>query len=68
MHAYEIASDSFVNRWTVTRQAPLSMEFSRQEYQKVKVKVVQLCLTLYNPIDYTVHGILQAKILEWLLE
>ena len=32
---------------------------------KVKVKVTQLCLTLCNPMDYTVHGILQARILEW---
>ena len=32
---------------------------------KVKVKVVQSCLTLCNPMDYTVHGILQARILEW---
>ena len=30
-----------------------------------KVKVSQLCLTLCNPKDYTVHGILQARILEW---
>ena len=32
---------------------------------KMKVKVSQLCLTLCDPIDYTVHGILQARILEW---
>ena len=31
----------------------------------VKVKVTQLYLTLCNPMDYTVHGILQARILEW---
>ena len=31
---------------------------------KVKVKVAQLCLTLCNPMDYTIHGILQARILE----
>ena len=30
---------------------------------KVKVKVAQLCLTLCNPMDYTEHGILQARIL-----
>ena len=30
----------------------------------VKVKVTQLCLTLCDPLDYKVHGILQAKILE----
>ena len=29
------------------------------------MKVTQLCLTLCNPMDYTVHGILQARILEW---
>ena len=31
----------------------------------VKVKVAQSCLTLCNPVDYTVHGILQARIQEW---
>ena len=25
----------------------------------------QLCPTLCDPMDYTVHGILQARILEW---
>ena len=25
----------------------------------------QSCLTLYNPMDYTVHGILQTRVLEW---
>ena len=29
------------------------------------MKVAQLCLTLCHTIDYTVHGILQARILEW---
>ena len=29
-----------------------------------KVKVTQLSLTLCNPMNYTVHGILQARILE----
>ena len=31
----------------------------------VCVKVAQSCPTLCNPLDYTVHGILQARILEW---
>ena len=31
----------------------------------MKVKVAQSCPTLCDPMDYTVHGILQAKILEW---
>ena len=32
---------------------------------KVKVKVTQSCLTLCDPSDCIVHGILQARILEW---
>ena len=32
---------------------------------KVKMKVAQSCPTLCDPVDYTVHGILQARILEW---
>ena len=34
-------------------------------YIQVKVKVAQSCQTLCEPMDYTVHGILQARILEW---
>ena len=33
--------------------------------QKVKLKVVKSCPTLCDPMDYIVHGILQARILEW---
>ena len=32
---------------------------------KVKMKVTQSCSTLCDPMDYTVHGILQARMLEW---
>ena len=37
---------------------------------KVKVSITLLCLTLCNPVDYgppgsSVHGIFQARILEW---
>ena len=34
---------------------------------KVKVLVAQSCPTLCDPMDYTVHGILQARILEWVV-
>ena len=30
-----------------------------------RVKVAQSCLTVCNPMECTVHGILQARILEW---
>ena len=32
---------------------------------KTESEVAQSCLTLCDPMDYTVHGILQARILEW---
>ena len=32
---------------------------------KVKVKVAQSCLTLFDPMDYIVHGIFQVRILKW---
>ena len=31
----------------------------------MKVKIAQLCLTLWDPMGYTVHGIPQARTLEW---
>ena len=31
----------------------------------MKEKVTQSCLTLCDPMDYTVYGILQARRLEW---
>ena len=43
-------------------------DFIGRKMQKVKVKlkVAQSCPILCNPMDYTVHGILQARILEWI--
>ena len=40
------------------------------EVMKSESEVAQLCLTLCNPMDYSllcssVHGIFQARILEW---
>ena len=34
-------------------------------HESVKMKVAQSCLTLCDPMDSTVHGILQARTLEW---
>ena len=42
-----------------------SSGFPPQFAKKVKVKVVQSCPTLCDPMDYTVHGILQVRLLEW---
>ena len=43
---------------------PLSSKGSFDEILFPKVKVAQSCSTLCNPVDYTVHGLLQARILE----
>ena len=43
---------------------PRSLRYIKMLAQ-VKVKVTQSCPTFCNPTDYTVHGILQARLLEW---
>ena len=45
--------------WPSKREIGLSALWS-------EVKVAQLCPTLCDPIDYTAHELLQARILEWL--
>ena len=34
-------------------------------WTSVKVKVARLCLILCDPMDYTIHEILQARIVDW---
>ena len=44
----------------------VSTDYTREVMlHQEKVKVTQSCLTLCKPMDYTVHGILQARMLEW---
>ena len=33
--------------------------------ESMKVNIAQSCPTLCDPLDYVVHGILQARVLEW---
>ena len=63
-----------VTPWTTAYQAPPSMGFSGQQYWSgvplPSPKTAQLCSTLCNPVDYSppgssVHGIFQARTLEW---
>ena len=44
--------------------SPNLIKYNPTDPKTLKVKVAQLCLTLCNPVDYIVHGILQARILE----
>ena len=46
---------------------PLQYEFLERRVKRGEVKVAQSYPTLCNPMDYTVHGILQARILEWVV-
>ena len=48
---------------TVQRVTKIRTQLSMHTHRKVKV--AQSCLTLCKPTDYTVYGILQARILEW---
>ena len=38
---------------------------AKERINELEVKVAQLCPTLFDSMDYTIHGILQARILEW---
>ena len=64
--------------WTAAYQAPPSMGFSKQEYWSGlpfpspmhESEVAQSCPTLGDPMDCSlpgssIHGILQARVLEW---
>ena len=49
-----------------TQSLPLSVSnLLLPSHMKKKVKVTQLCLILCDPMDYMVHGVLQARLLEW---
>ena len=68
-----IALCAYLNQVTFHVSICSILLFSQPEYQffegndpeSVKVKVTQLCLTGCDPMDYTVHWHLQARILEW---
>ena len=42
-------------------------DYAHRGITATQVKVAQLCPTLCNPMDYRIHGILQARILEWVV-
>ena len=60
---YYCRSISGLMRLCIYCQMPLC--FGCAVVEIVEVEVARSCLTLCDPMDYTVHGILQARILEW---
>ena len=57
----------FVATWMDLEIIILSKITQKDKYHIISliVTVAQSCPTLCDPMDYTVHGILQARILEW---
>ena len=61
----------FLKSWICTNYLTSSPDFLKNlkvsliSWLKVKVKISQSRQTLCNSMDYTVHGILQARILKW---
>ena len=61
----------FLSVWWNSNKTSISRIWVKVIHHKMyhfkvnKVKVAQSCLTLCEPMGYTVHGILQARILEW---
>ena len=57
-----------VRSWILHQKRPNLSNFwiVLDTFYSMEVQVAQSCPTLCDPMDYTVHGILQARILEWI--
>ena len=75
LEAMGIPENGKLGRGKVVKIHPTNVQISWKQWmweavKKVKMLVTQSCLTLCNPMDcnppgFSVHGILQARILEW---
>ena len=57
--------ESLVFESLTTPPHTISLSLQRNITRLSEVKVAQSCPALWDPMDYRVHGILQARILEW---
>ena len=55
------------NRMGKTRDLLKKIRDTKGTFHANEVKVTQSCLTLCDPMDYLVYGILQTRILEWVV-
>ena len=67
-----LESSITVSKMRELRDSKSYLGFLSQRHDKIGSRILgplhfvtQSCSTLCDPIDYTVHGILQARILEW---
>ena len=65
LHCLSFQSIQRKNNKDSPTRCPYYSEVIFYIYFADSVKVTQLCPTLCDPMDYTVHRILQARILEW---
>ena len=73
MHTWMGLSVSVKGYWHITHYSLLIQSVEHSGKFQVRrnlclcmhAKTLQLCPTLCDPMDYTVHGILQARKLEW---
>ena len=56
---------SFLKTWPVSPSPSYPTAQHSSWRHSNEVKVIQSCLCLCDPMDYTGHGILQDRILEW---
>ena len=63
---WKVAEELNVNHSSYLKQTRKVKKLNKWVPYEVKVKVTQSCPTSCHLIDYTLHGILQARILEWL--
>ena len=55
---------NYLNQVSAVSQPLPGLPQKQRLLPEVCVKVAQLCPTLCDPMDYTIHGILQVRILE----
>ena len=64
-HREELTSILLKLSWKTAFKPVLHSQQPSYQNTQVKMKVTRSCPTLCDPMDYTVHGILQARILQW---
>ena len=62
---WEVAEELSVDHSTVIQHLKQIVNVKKLHKWVPHVKVAQSCLTLCDSMDYTVHGVLQARTLEW---
>ena len=67
LNDWSLGNSKVKNRLSFSSSFILPQKFDPKAiiWGPVKVKVAQSCLTLCDPMDYTVSGIVQVRILEW---